>query len=91
MKQKIWKIGDNRVKSSKCSKKITEHLEFYIHIKWFSKINAKYFLFWLGSRKTEKVVVPIVTIRITHIKSKLCFYEFNQLAKNTKNKELLIN
>lgn len=37
------------------------------------------------------MVVPIVTTRITHIKLKLCFYEFNQLAKNTTNKELLIN
>lgn len=33
------------------------------------------------------MVVPIVTTRITHIKLKLCFYEFDQLA----NKESLIN
>lgn len=40
----------------------------YICVKCFSKINARYFLFWLGSRKTQKIVVPTVTIRITHIK-----------------------
>ena len=39
------KIEDNRITSSKRSKKIVEHLEFYIHIKLFSKINAKYIYF----------------------------------------------
>lgn len=72
----ILKIEGNRIRSWKHSKKITE-LEItavYICVKYFWKINARYFLFWLGSRKTQKIVVPTVIIRITHIKQKLCLY-----------------